>query len=44
MSQMIGMITRAWEAFENADPTTRKIFFWAFLVLIALTIWEQVQV
>ena len=41
MSQMVHMIIRAWEGFENADPRTQKIFFCAFVVVIGLTIAEQ---
>jgi hypothetical protein len=39
---MVHMIIRAVEAFENADPKTRTIFFWAFVVVIGLTVAEQV--
>jgi hypothetical protein len=42
MRQMVDMITRAVEGYQNADPKTQKIFFWTFVILVALTIAEQV--
>jgi hypothetical protein len=43
MTQFVHMISRAVEAYDNADPKTQKIALGIFVVLIALTIIEQVS-
>jgi len=43
MSAFVNMMIRAYEAWENSDPLTRKIFFCVFVVLLAATIAEQLS-